>query len=442
MRAPSPGPYLKRELGLLPLIAVIFFSVSGGPYGIEDAVPSFGPGLTLLLLFLTPIVWSLPVAAVMAELSSALPLEGGYVFWVKRAFGPWWGFQIGWWSLVGSFTDMALYPVLFVQYLSHWLPNPSPLARWSLALAFIWALTILNIRGVRLVGWSAVLLGALAFSPVIGMAVAGMGRLGELTVPPLGVEGKSLAEGLGVGLAVMMWNYSGWGNPTTCLGETQRPESTYRLALWLSFPLVVLAYLIPLGVGLGADPKLSSWRSGSLAEVGARVGGSWLGGWITLAALLSAAGLFLSNLLTNSRLPFVLGRDHLLPRVFGMLHARFGTPWVAIVASSAVYSALALLPFTKLVVLDVWLYSLTLLVQMAAFLALRRREPSLTRPWRVPGGFAGALLAVAVPSLLALLAMVTSGLANIFAGLVAALSGPMAYAAFARTQRDKTALPS
>ena len=239
-----------------------------------------------------------------------------------------------------------------------------------------------------------------------------------------------------MGLAVMMWNYSGWGNPTTCLGETRKPESTYRLALWLSFPLVVLAYLIPVAVGLGADPRLSSWRSGSLAEVGARVGGPWLAGWITLAALLSAAGLFLSNLLTNSRLPFVLGRDHLLPRMFGVLHARYGTPWVAIVASSAVYSALALLPFTKLVVLDVWLYSLTLLVQMAAFLAIRLREPTLPRPWRVPGRLAGALLVVAVPSLLAVLAMLTSGLVNILVGLVAALTGSAAYIAFARSERD------
>ncbi len=438
MSAPSPGPHLRRELGLLPLIAVIFFSVSGGPYGIEDAVPSFGPGLTLLLLLLTPIVWSLPVATVMAELSSALPLEGGYVFWVKRAFGPWWAFQIGWWSLVGSLTDMALYPVLFVKYLSYWIPDPSPLARWSQALAFIWGLTILNIRGVRLVGWSAVALGALAFSPVFGMAVAGMRHLGELTVPPFGVEGKSLAEGLGVGLAVMMWNYSGWGNPTTCLGEMQRPESNYRLALWLSFPLVVLAYLIPVAVGLGADPRLSSWRSGSLAEVGAWLGGPWLAGWITVAALLSAAGLFLSNLLTNSRLPFVLGRDHMLPRAFGVLHSRYGTPWVAIVASSAVYSGLASLPFTKLVVLDVWLYSLTLLVQMGAFLAIRLREPTLPRPWRVPGRLAGALFVATVPSLLALLAMLTSGLVNILVGLVAALTGPAAYMAFARSERAKT----
>ncbi len=435
---PTTGPSLKRELSLIPLTAVIFFSVSGGPYGIEDAIPSFGPGLTLLLLILTPVLWSLPVAAVMAELSSALPEEGGYVTWVGRAFGPFWAFQVGWWSLIGSLVDMALYPVLFVDYLGRWLPSPGPLTRWSVALAFIWGLTLLNIRGARLVGWSAVLLGVLALSPVVGMFVLGIGRVGELASLPLALGGKGLTEALGVGLAVMMWNYSGWGNPTTCLGETRAPESTYRRALWLSFPLVILAYLLPVAVGLGADPRPESWRSGSLSEIGARVSGPWLAGWITIAALLSTAGLFLSNLLANSRLPFVLGRDHLLPRWLGLLHPRYATPWVAIVSSSVLYSAMALLPFRKLVVLDIWLYSLALIVQLAAFLALRVREPTLPRPWRVPGRLPGALLVAALPGLLALLAMVTSGFATAVGGLIAALSGPVAYVAFAELSRGST----
>ncbi len=237
-----------------------------------------------------------------------------------------------------------------------------------------------------------------------------------------------------MGLSVMMWNFSGWDNPTTCLGETKTPHSTYRLALWLSLPLVVLSYLIPVAVGLGAEPQLE-WKAGSLSEVGARAGGPWLAGWITLAAILSAAGLFLSNLLTNSRLPFVLGQDRLLPGWLALLHSRHATPWVAIVVSSGVYSVLALLPFTRLVVLDVWLYSLALVIELAAFLAIRLREPALPRPWRVPGGLTAALPVVALPSLLALLALVTSGLTNTVAGVAAALTGPLAYTLFARSGR-------
>lgn len=96
---------------------------------------------------------------------------------------------------------------------------------------------------------------------------------------------------------------------------------------------------------------------------------------------------------------------------------------------------LALFPFTDLVVLDVWLYSLALLVELGAFLIIRIREPSLTRPWRVPGGLTGATVVVGFPSAMALLAMATSGLTNTLVGIGAALTGPLAYAVFARQAR-------
>src|SRR5713226_10282066 len=129
---------LRRELGFVPLAAVVFFNVSGGPYGIEDVVPSFGPGLALLLLVLTPLVWSLPVSLVMSELASAIPDEGGYVTWVRRAFGPFWSFQVGWWSWLDSFVDVAIYPALFADYLRFWRPEMTAVERWLLALGFVW----------------------------------------------------------------------------------------------------------------------------------------------------------------------------------------------------------------------------------------------------------------------------------------------------------------
>ena len=68
----------------MSLAAIAFFNVSGGPYGIEDTVPALGPGLTLVLLLVTPVFWSLPVALAMSELAAALPDEGGYVTWTRR----------------------------------------------------------------------------------------------------------------------------------------------------------------------------------------------------------------------------------------------------------------------------------------------------------------------------------------------------------------------
>src|SRR2546428_8716825 len=101
--APHAPQRLRRGLGLTTLAAIVFFNVSGGPYGIEDVVSSFGPGLTLMLLLFVPLLWSLPVSLAMSELAAAMPDEGGYVTWVRRAFGPFWSFQVGWWSWIDSF---------------------------------------------------------------------------------------------------------------------------------------------------------------------------------------------------------------------------------------------------------------------------------------------------------------------------------------------------
>ena len=96
--------------------------VSGGTYGIEDIVHGAGYGRAILFLVLTPLLWSLPTAFMIGELSSALPFEGGYYAWVRRAMGNFWGFQEAWLSLAASIFDMAIYPTLFVAYLTRLFP--------------------------------------------------------------------------------------------------------------------------------------------------------------------------------------------------------------------------------------------------------------------------------------------------------------------------------
>jgi amino acid transporter len=419
---------LRRELGLVPLAAVVFFNVSGGPYGIEDVVPSFGPGLALGLLVLTPLVWSLPVSLVMSELASAIPDEGGYVTWVRRAFGPFWGFQVGWWSWIDSFVDVAIYPALFVEYLRFWYPAMSAWERWLLALAFIAVLTILNVLGVRPVGRAAVALALGALAPVAALTIAGLSTLRAAPWVPFLVEGQSLGPGLGLGLAVVMWNYGGWDTPSTTLGETREPERAFAAAMRLALPVVVAGYVLPMTVALAsASSDWRTWSTGSLPRIAAAVGGPWLGHAVALGAVLSAAGLFLTLVLTNSRLPFVLARDHQFPRAFARIHDRFGTPWVSVVVSSAIYAVFAAFSFKELIVLNVWLYSLSLLVELAAFVRLRITEPTLPRPSRVPGGAPGIVLVTLLPTLLAFLAMVTAGWLDMLTGLVAALTGPATY---------------
>ena len=113
-----------------PLVAATFFMVSGGAYGTEDIIRGAGYGRGILILLLTPILWSLPTAFMVGELASALPHEGGYYAWVRRGMGNFWGFQEAWLSLVASIFDMAIYPTLFVAYLERLFPLRSP---WGIA---------------------------------------------------------------------------------------------------------------------------------------------------------------------------------------------------------------------------------------------------------------------------------------------------------------------
>jgi amino acid transporter len=413
-----------RRLSFLPLLAVVFFNVSGGPYGVEDAVSVFGPGLTLLLLALTPLLVALPVALAMAEMGGALPEEGGYVTWVRRAFGPFWGFQVGWWSWLNSFVDVAVYPALFADYLRFWRPEMSAVERWVIALGFVWLLTALNLTGVRITGWGAVVLAVGALAPIVVLTGVAVAQAHVVPWSPFAAPGQGLMSGLGLGIAVMMWNYSGWDMPSTVLGETQRPETAYRRALWWALPLIALANIVPVAATLSATGDWPRWQTGQWPVAAAIVGGPWLAHAVVAGAVTASAGLFLSLVLTNSRLPYALAVQGDLPRWLAAVHTRTGVPWTAVLVSSAGYSLFALASFKELIVLNVWLYSLTLLLELAAFVALRLRQPALIRPWRVGGGALGLWLTAALPSAAALLAMATAGWRNTAAGVATALTGP------------------
>ena len=168
-----PAAPLPRRLTVLPLIALIFYDVSGGPFGIEDSVRAGGGALLPILGFLIlPVLWSLPEALVTAELASAFPTNAGYVAWVSAAFGPATAFLVGFSKWVSGTLDNALYPVLFLDYLRSGggvaLPPP---VRSLAVLALTAALTYLNYRGLHIVGLSAMALTAFSLSPFLALTV-------------------------------------------------------------------------------------------------------------------------------------------------------------------------------------------------------------------------------------------------------------------------------
>ncbi|KAL9270632.1 putative polyamine transporter [Drosera capensis] len=156
----SPSAQKFRKVSVLPLVFLIFYEVSGGPFGIEDSVGAAGPLLALLGFLIFPFIWSIPEALITAEMGTMFPENGGYVVWVSSALGPYWGFQQGWMKWLSGVIDNALYPVLFLDYLKSAVPLVGHGFPRAAAVGIITvALTYMNYRGLSIVGWAAVLLG-------------------------------------------------------------------------------------------------------------------------------------------------------------------------------------------------------------------------------------------------------------------------------------------
>jgi amino acid transporter len=208
----------QRKMRLLPLIAATYFMVSGGPYGIEDILGGAGYGRAIAILLILPILWCLPTALMIGELASAIPAEGGFYIWVRRALGPFWGYQESWLSLSASIFDMALYPAIFVLYLSKFSPGLT--AGWK---GYAWSLGVVvlcglwNLRGAPAVGADSVWLFVLLLAPFAIFVALGLWKgsmlhpavqWGNLVSAP--AAGFGAGSGFSTAVLVAMWNYMGW----------------------------------------------------------------------------------------------------------------------------------------------------------------------------------------------------------------------------------------
>ncbi len=459
---------LKRELTLLPLFGLIYFTVCGGSFGVEPMVGWSGPGLTLVLLLITPLIYSIPNMLMVREMNSMMPREGGYYHWIKQAFGPFWGFLAGWMNWVVSWVDVSIYPVLGAYYLGYFIPAlregaviggveiPAWVLSWLVALILIWSISYLNVRGARLSGITTNWIGAIMLIPLILMTIFGFYawiKSGETISLPFLPNGETFTGAFSVGLFIVMWNYMGWELPTAAGDEIVHPKRTYPMAMTLVLFAAIATYMLPTLAGLyggagydgryqvwgieeaeagegigvtleeygvtpdqmeewGVDPSSEvGWEFPDIAHaIGDKVAGkdsplsSLLGLTVTFAAVLSMIGLFIGNGLGGTRIPFALAEDGMMPKFMVKVHPRYGTPWVAILFCGLIFSIFSLQAFAFLVVVDVFLNVLVLLMCFLALWKLRIKLPHIPRQ-KIPGGMLGLTLVTLGPTVIFILAV-------------------------------------
>jgi amino acid transporter len=422
---------------LLSLVGTLYFLVSGGPYGLEELARKVGFGAAIVVVLATPLVWSVPTALMVGELAAALPEDGGYYVWVRRALGPFWGYQEAWLSLAASVFDMAIYPTLFVLYLGRLLPA---FAAWPIAIGalFIALGSGWNLAGARAVGEGSAAMTALLLAPfAVLVAIAFFGHASGAAGGAV-VRASRAAPDVAGGVLVAMWNYMGWDNASTVAAEVERPQRSYPLGVLVAVALVATTYVVPFAAMAAAGVDPSSWDTGAWVDVARTFGGASLAVAVVLGGAVSAFGMYSALCLSYSRLPAVLAEDGYLPAVFARRLPRSGAPWASVLACSVAWVLSLGLSFERLVSLDILLYGGSLLLEFVALVVLRVREPNLARPFRVPAGLFGAVAIGFGPLALLVFALVKNARER-FAGtnaLVFALGvvllGPVAYAATRR----------
>ncbi|KAK7386823.1 hypothetical protein VNO78_27160 [Psophocarpus tetragonolobus] len=393
----SPRENHVGRVPLLPLVFLIFYEVSGGPFGVEDTVHAAGPLLALLGFLVFPFIWSVPEALITAEMGTMFPENSGYVVWVSSALGPYWGFQQGWMKWLSGVIDNALYPVLFLDYLKSGIPAlaggvPRTVSTWALTVL----LTYLNYRGLTIVGVVAVLLGVFSLFPFVVM--------GLLSIPDLKPSRWCVANlddvDWNLYFNTLFWNLNYWDSISTLAGEVENPRRTLPKALFYALILVVLGYFFPLLIGTGAVPlNRELWTDGYFSDIAKIIGGVWLRWWLQAAAAMSNMGMFVAEMSSDSFQLLGMAERGMLPEFFSK-RSRYGTPLIGILFSASGVILLSWLSFQEIVAAENFLYCFGMILEFVAFILLRIKHPNASRPYKIPGGTTGAVAICIPPTIL------------------------------------------
>jgi amino acid transporter len=217
-------------------------------------------------------------------------------------------------------------------------------------------------------------------------------------------SGTAAASGLSTAVLVAMWNYMGWDNASTVAQEVENPQRNYPRAMIFATILVAVTYILPLAAMAVAGISADSFSTGDWADAARTLGGDGLvGAGLGLAVVAGGAmtgiGMFNALVMSYTRLPMAMAEDGLLPRVVARRNSR-GVPWVSVLLCGVAWALALNLKFERLISIDLILYGSSLLLEFAALVALRHREPDLARPFKAGNLPVASLLGVGPAALI------------------------------------------
>jgi amino acid transporter len=426
---PNDGPAhaALKKISLAPFVAVLYAYCSGGPFGFEAIISTAGPGMALIFLLTVPFLFSVPVSLATAEMSTAMPVEGGFYRWTRTAFGDFWGFQCGWWNWTGTFLMSAAYGAAMADYVDTIIPL-SKTQHWMVAFGFLLLVSVVNVLGIRLVGSLTLALLLLALVPTAVFTLLAFWHFHYNPFHPIFPPGRPWQQSFGDGLALALWVYSGYEQLSTVAEEVEHPKRNFPLGLAIVVPLAMASFVLPYAAGVASVNNWQKWEVNYFVIAARNLAGPWLAFAMFGAAAVCTFVLLDSTILSASRVPFSMAEDGLLHRSLSRLHPRYGTPARAILLAFPLLVVLAQFGVVRLIAIYAWFRAASSMLTLFSVWRLRKTASGLHRDFLVPGGQVGIALVAITPTLLFTWALCNSDPAARCWGLLGLAVGPAAYA--------------
>jgi len=425
-----------RDATMLVVSSVIGVGIFLTPGGVAKLLPQ--PGW-FCAAWLAGGVLALAGALANAELGAMFPRAGGNYVYLRAAYHPMAGFLVGWLSFFAIFAGtVATLAVGFTISLGKFV-TVGPAAKLAIAILVIWVASGVNAYATRAGAALNTSTGYLKVLALVVLVVVGpiLGH-GRAAAEPLASGGSASIGGFAAALSPVIFSYLGWNASVYVAGEIDQPGKNLPRSLFLGLGICTAFYLLVTGTYIYAlgMPALSAGPKG-MPGVGPEAGlvlfGPSGGSVVAGMMLVSIFGCLNANVLVGPRIAYAMATDGLFFRAAARLSDGSKTPWVAVVVQ-AVTASVLVLAFEDLPrVLDYTTFAIVIatLADTTALYVLRRRQPSLPRPYRAAGYPVVPLLYV-LANLGIAVSMLHEHPKECLTGLGVLLAGAPVYLLFAR----------
>jgi APA family basic amino acid/polyamine antiporter len=386
MRERAQG-HLVQGLGVWGATALVAGNIIGS--GIYVIPASLADAAGPLSLMAWPIVAAgyMALNVVYADLAEAYPIQGGLQVYTAKAFGPLAGLVATTLYWISCVVGNAAFMTAFVGYAAVFFPAfKSPFAAFVLAQVLLWALTAVNLAGIRAGGAVQTVTTILKLVPLLVLAAILVPHAESQNLVPFAPKGIGA---LFPAIALVAWPFLGAETATIPAGEMQNARRTIRRAAFTGLGLAAVVYFaVALTVAMALPAAEIAGSASPLAVAARHVLGPWGESFVAVGALVSVAGILNGWILIAGRLPQAAARDGYYPRFFEHLSPRTGAPVPALIVSGIIAALLASTYFAGTLLAAYNFIALaataTALIAIAmtclALVVLVRREPGSFRP--------------------------------------------------------------